>query len=93
MPKIEGAIFDTPKPRALFVSTPGSQKSAITAVHQCEAGLHQTDGSIAQIVSFPGSIWDAFLAEQRFCDGAICAAIALCIERANSFTQPLAPLL
>lgn len=93
MPNVGVTIFDTPKPTALFFSAPGSQKLAITAAHQCEAGLHQTNGSIAQIVRFPGSVWDAFLAEQCLCDGAICAAVALCIERANSFTQPLAPLL
>ena len=70
---IGGAIFDTPE-EALLVSAPGPQKFAIAAAHQCEAALHETDGSIAQIVRFPGAIRDALLAEQCFGDRTISAA-------------------
>jgi hypothetical protein len=64
MPMIRGRIFDTPR-QALPVSAPGPQKFAIAAAHQCEAALHETDGSIAQIVRFPGAIRDTPFAEQR----------------------------
>ena len=76
----------------LFACAPASQNLAITAAHQREAGLHQTDGPIAQIVRFPSAVWNALLAEQRLCDGAICAAGSLCVERAHSFAQAFAPL-
>jgi hypothetical protein len=47
---------------------------AIATAHQREAALHEADGSITQIVRFPGVIRDAFLAEQRFGDRTISAA-------------------
>ncbi len=92
MPKIKGSIFDTPKRMVLSVPAPGPQELTIAAAHQREATLHQTDGPIAQVVGFPGTIWDALLAEHRFGDGAICTAGTLCIERANSLAQAFAPL-
>ncbi|SDJ69052.1 hypothetical protein SAMN05444171_0988 [Bradyrhizobium lablabi] len=61
---IKGLIFDTPE-EALLASALGPQKVAIAAAHQCEATLHETDGSIAQVVCFPGTIRDVLLAKQR----------------------------
>jgi len=59
-----GEIFDTPG-KALLVSALGPQKFAISTAHQFKAALHETYGSIAEIVGFPGAIRDALLAEQR----------------------------
>ncbi len=88
---IGGWIFDTHE-EALLVSALGPQKSAITAAHQCEAALHETDGPIAQIVRFPGNIWDTPLTEQCFGDGTISVTGRARIERADGGAQPLASL-
>src|SRR5258708_33751854 len=91
MPIIGGLIFDTHE-EALLVSALGPQKFAIATAHQCEAALHETDGSIAQVVRFPGKIWDTSLAEQRFGDGTISVTDRARIERADGGAQPLASL-
>ncbi|KJC60363.1 hypothetical protein UP10_13610 [Bradyrhizobium sp. LTSPM299] len=91
MPMIGGCLFDTPE-EALLVSAPGPQKFAIAAAHQCEAALHETDGSIAQIVGFPSAIRDAFFAEENLGDRTISAPRRARIERADGGTQPLASL-
>ncbi len=88
---IGGWLFDTPG-EALLVSALGPQKFAIAAAHQCKAALHETDGSIAQIVRFPGKIWDTPLAEQCFGDGTISVTGRARIERADGGAQPLASL-
>lgn len=88
----EGGDFRYPLPKTLFVFVPRSQKSAITAKHQSEAGLHQAYSPIAQIVRFPGAVGDALLAEQRLCDHPVCATGSVRIECTKCFAQTLAPL-
>ena len=88
---IGGMIFDTPE-EALLVFALGPQKFAITAAHQCEAALHETDSSIAQIVRFPGTIRDALFAEESFGDRTIAVRRRARIERADGGAQPLASL-
>jgi len=67
----------------LFIFTPGPQKLAIATAHQCEAALHEANGSIAQIVRFPSAIRNALFAEYRFGHRAVSAASRASIERAN----------
>ena len=88
---IGGKLFDT-LGETLLVSALRPQKFAIAAAHQCEAALHESDGPIAQIVRFPGNIWDTSLAEQRSCDCTISVTGRARIERANGGAQPLASL-
>ncbi|WP_420809151.1 hypothetical protein [Bradyrhizobium zhanjiangense] len=70
---MEGAVFGTLGNDATH-PPPGPQNFAVTTAHQREAGLHQADSSITQIVGLLGAIWDAFLAEQYFGDDAIACA-------------------
>ena len=88
---IGGSLFDTHE-EALLVSALGPQKSAIAAAHQCEAALHETDGSIAQIVRFPGAVRDTLFAEEGVGDNTITAAGRARIERADGGAQPLSSL-
>lgn len=88
---IKGLIFDTPE-EALLVSALGAQKVAIAAAHQCETALHETDGSIAQIVRFPGAIRDSLFAEVDLGDRTISATSPARIERANGGAEPFASL-
>ncbi|RXH42107.1 hypothetical protein XH94_03485 [Bradyrhizobium zhanjiangense] len=76
----------------LHIPPPGPQNFAVTIAHQREAGLHQADPSITQIVGLPGAIWDAFLAEQYFGDDAIACARAVRVERTDRSPQAVAPL-
>ena len=87
MPKIGGAIFDTPRGGRYSSLRLGRKKFAIAAAHQREAALHKADGPVAQIVRFPGAIRDALLAKQCFCDAAISAAGAMRVERAKGGAQ------
>ena len=91
MPTIKGLIFDTPR-EALLVSALGAQKFAIAAAHQCETALYEADGSIAQIVRFPGAIRNALFAEDNLGERTISASRRAGIERANSSAQPSASL-
>ena len=88
---IKGWLFDTPG-EALLVFAPGPHKFAIAAAHQCEAALHETNGSIAQIVRFPSTIRDAIFAEENFGDHTISASRRARIERADGGAQPLTSL-
>ena len=88
---MRGSIFDT-LGRALLVLAPGPQQLAITAAHQREAALHQADGSVAQIVRFPGAIGDALLPNSASAIAAIRAAGAASIERAKGGAQSFTPL-
>ena len=89
---IVGYVFDTPRLQVLFVLALGTQQFAIAGAHQCEAALHEPDGSIAEIVRFPRNIWDTSLAEQCFGDLTISVTGRARIERADGGAQPFAPL-
>lgn len=91
MPIIGGLIFDTPED-ALLVSALGPQKSAITAAHQSEAALHETDGPIAQIVRFPSAIRNVLFAEENLGDHTISTPRRARVERAYGGAQSLASL-
>lgn len=69
--------------RVLFDLTLRTQQFPVAAAHQREAALHEANGSIAEIVRFPGVIRNALLAEEPFGDRAISAAGGPSIERAN----------
>jgi hypothetical protein len=60
MPKIRGSIFDTPGNYGATSCARLPQQFAIAAAHQSEAALHETNGSIAQIVGFPGALGNTF---------------------------------
>lgn len=58
MPKIRGWNFGIPRNDRLLLAARLAEQVAIAAAHQRKTGLHQTDGSIAQIVSLPGPLGD-----------------------------------
>jgi hypothetical protein len=76
----------------LFFARWRPQQRAIAAAHQGEAGLNQTNGSIAQVVSFPGAFGNVFGSKQDFCDFAICTAVHTRIEGAKRERQATAAL-
>jgi hypothetical protein len=76
----------------LFVTRWWSQQRAIATAHQGEAGLNQTNGSIAQVVGFPGAFGNLSGAKQNFRDFAVGTAVHPRIERAKSERQATAAL-
>ena len=68
------------------------QQFAIASAHQSESALDETNGPIAQIVSFPGVLGNTFGAEQNFSDHAVTIAAHPRIECAKSQRQSLTPL-
>lgn len=84
--RILSGQFSIPQAEVLFVFAPGPQKLAIATAHQRKATLHETDGSITQIVRFPSTIRDMLFAEHRFGNRTVGAASRASIERANSGT-------
>jgi hypothetical protein len=70
-----------PQAEALFVFAPRPQKLAIATAHQRKAALHEADGSITQIVRFPGVIRDTPFAKQRVGDRPVSAAGRASIDR------------
>src|SRR6185436_16200992 len=56
MPKMRGWNFDTPRNYRLLLAARLAEQVAIAAAHQSKTSLHQTDGPIPQIVSFPGPL-------------------------------------
>ena len=92
MPKIRGWIFDTPRNYQLLLVARLPQQFAITSAHQSKTALHEMNGPIAQIVSFPGVLGNTFGAEQNFSDHAVTIAAHSRIECAESQRQSLTPL-
>ena len=91
MPKKGGSVFDTPV-ELLFFTRWRSQQCAIATAHQGEAGLNQANGSIAQVVGFPGSFGDVLGTKQDFRDFAVRAAVHPRIERAKRERQAMTTL-
>ena len=60
---MRGWNFDTPRNYRLLLAARLAEQVAIAAAHQRKTGLHQTDGPIAEIVSFPGPLGDTLGAE------------------------------
>jgi hypothetical protein len=70
-------------PLASNTFAPGQQKLPIATAHQGKAALHKADGSITQIVRFPGAIRDALFDEENLGDRTISAPRRARIERAD----------
>ena len=70
---MRGSIFDTPGSAYFFRR--GERKSAVTATHQGDAVLNQTDRPAAKIVAFPGAAVNSLPPEQAF--GNLSIAISL----------------
>lgn len=68
----------------LVVSALVTEQVAITAPHEKQPLLNQTDGPAAQIVCFPASIRNANFAEQAFRDFAIAIPFQPPIQRTQS---------
>lgn len=73
-------VFDTPCRQVLLVLA----QFAIAAAHRCEAALHGPNCAIAQVMRFPGTIWDAPFTDQRFGDRTASAAGRVRLERTDS---------
>jgi hypothetical protein len=86
-----GVGFRYPR-RALFFARWWSQQCTIAATHQGAAGLNQTNGSITQVVGFPGAFGNLSGTKQAFRDFAVRAAIHPRIERAKCERQSTATL-
>src|ERR1700688_1116665 len=67
------------------------QQFAVASAHQSKTALHETNGPIAQIVSFPGVLGNTFGAEQNFSDHAVAIAAHSRIESAESQRQSFTP--
>ena len=76
----------------LFFARWRPQQRAIAAAHQGEAGLNQTNGSITQVVGFPGAFGNVSGAKQDFCDFAVRTAVHPRIEGAKRERQATAAL-
>ena len=76
---MRGSIFDTPGER-LFLPRWRTQQCAVTATHQSDTALDQSDGQAAKIIIFPGAAKNALLAEQPLCDFAIAIARQPCVQ-------------
>ena len=69
-----------------------AQQGEIVAAHQRHPGLHQANGSIAQIVGLPAKLGNAGFSKQIFCYRAIAVAFDSPIERAHREDESPAPL-
>lgn len=81
---------------AAVTSTAGAlpaQQGEIVAAHQRHPGLHEANGSIAQIVGLPPKFGNAGFPKQVFCYRAIAVAFDSSIERPHCEDEPLTPLL
>ena len=76
----------------LFFARWRSQQRAIAAAHQGEAGLNQTNGSITQIVGFPGAFGNLSGAKHDCRDFAVRTAVDPRIKRAKCERQTTAAL-
>ena len=83
----KGDRFSIPPATFLLFTGWRSQQCAIATAHQSEAGLNQPNGSITQVVGFPGAFGDLSGAKQDFRDFAIGAAIHPRIEGAKRERQ------
>jgi hypothetical protein len=88
----KGDRFSIPPSRFLLFTGWRSQQCAIATAHQGEAGLNQTNGSITQVVGFPGAFGDLFGTKQDFGDFAVCTAIHPRIKRTKRERQATAAL-
>ena len=91
MPK-KGGTFSIPLAIFYFFARWWTQQRAIAATHQGEAGLNETNGSVAQVVGFPGAFGNVSGAKQDFCDFAVRAAVHPRIEGAKRERQATAAL-
>jgi hypothetical protein len=73
--------------RALF-----AQQGEIVAAHQRHPGLHQANGSIAQIVGLPSELGNAGFSKQVFCYRAVAVAFDSPIERPHCEDESLTAL-
>jgi hypothetical protein len=70
-----------------------AQKVEIPAMHQVQAGAHQSDRPVAQVVRLPSFAGRRpHFAKQDLGDHPISLAGEVAVERAESKHQPLAPL-
>ncbi len=76
----------------LFFARWRPQQCAIATAHQGEAGLNETNGSITQVVGFPGAFWNLPAAKQDFRDFAVRTAVHSRIEGAKGERQATAAL-
>ena len=66
----------------LFFAGWWAQQRAIAAAHQGEAGLNESNGSVTEIVGFPGAFGNLSGAKQDFRDFAVRTAVHPRIEGA-----------
>src|SRR5258708_6141014 len=76
----------------LFFARRRPQQCAIASAHQGEASLNQTNGSITQVVGFPGAFGNLSGAKQDFRDFAVGAAVHPRIKGAERERQATAAL-
>ncbi len=76
----------------LFFARWRPQQCAIATAHQGEAALNQANGSIAQVVGFPGAFGDLSGAKKDFRDFAVSTAVHSRIEGAERERQTTAAL-
>src|SRR5712692_3265012 len=77
MVKTEGRVFATPGKTALL-----AQEIEIAALHQSDAGAHQANGPVAEVMRPPaGTGWNAHVAKKSRRNGAIGLASKASIKR------------
>ncbi len=89
---VEGHVFDTPRNYSLLLAARLPQHLAIAAAHQRKAALHQTNGTVAQVMSLPGAFGDTFGSEQNLGNRSVGVALGPSIERAQRHRQALPAL-
>jgi len=94
MVKTGGGVFATPTTAPLTSpSARMAQKVEIAAVHQVQAGAHQSDRPVAQVVRLPSFARQRpDFAKQDLGDHPISLTGEMAVERAESKHQPSAPL-
>jgi len=70
-----------------------AQQVAVASAHEPEAASDEANGSVAQVMSLPGSFGNAFGSEQTLGDRAIGGPLYSGVERAERQRQPLSALL
>jgi hypothetical protein len=89
MVKIGGRVFATPGKRPLL-----SHEVEIAALHQPDAGAHQANGAVAQVMCLPAGIGrNTFVAEPSRRNDAMGLASKASIERAERATKAMTPFL
>jgi hypothetical protein len=76
----KGDRFSIPPVELLFFAVWWPQQRAITATHQGEAGLNESNGSVTKVVGFPGAFGNLSGAKQNFSYFAVGAAVDPRIE-------------